>query len=465
MTTIERSTAADANEASAWAGYSARLTASPYKLGLGETVRITGGGFAPGAAVGLFWHSVEGRYELDGKTEFVGQRYEPVSTLIAADVANGAGEISVSFEIPDDFGGPHDIRARVDGVEVAQTGVVVTPRWSMSPAKGPIGTPIELRVEGVDIRLGLNTWQVLWDNHYLGAMTAVTTDGVAVARFRATGPAGRHYISAWNNAYNSTPYLAWSTSPFRDEYPSGLDFVFEATEDSGTEHVFVDDFSASDAPWPVEVETSGSLSVTPDRGVVGTPIVLRGAGLPANADLELYWSAARGDRVTKLGISHPVLPLGSVQTGTDGMFECSLTIPDDLGGNHFIQVQRGDEILALSGLVILPSVVSFTDRVRAGEKIDIHINGVSWSTIDNTYAVTYDNSFVGYVCGFSTFGDVRFSLTATGAPGTHLVDLYPTIYKGRDEMPKVYSVPQLTYADDHPQRRTPAIRLAFEIFE
>jgi len=61
---------------------------------------------------------------------------------------------------------------------------------------------------------------------------------------------------------------------------------------------------------------------------------------------------------------------------------------------------------------------------------------------------------------------VRFRLPATGAPGTHLIDLYPTIYRAKDpgRMPRgVYSVPQLTYADDHPGEDLPAFRYAFEV--
>ncbi len=464
MTTVEHSPAGAAAPVS-WPGFSAKLAAAPYRLHIGHTVEVTGSGFAAGATVGVFWHSVEGRYELDGQTEFVGQRYEPVAALIAADVASATGEIRVSFQIPDDFGGPHDIRARVDGVEVAQTGVMVLPRWSMAPTSGPLGTLVELRVEGVDIRPALNTWQVLWDNRYFGAMTAVTTDGVATARFRAAGPVGRHYIQAWNNSYNSAPYLAWDTSPFRDEFESGVQFVFEVTEDAGAPLAQVDDFSLTDRPWDPGIETSGRLWLSRDRGTVGEPTTLFGAHLPANAALELFWTAARGDRVTKAGISHLSLPFGTVRTGSDGGFEHAFAIPDDLGGNHFIEVRQGEKLLARTGLVILPSAVSCTERARAGDRVDIHVKGLSWSTIDNTYTVTYDNAFMGYVCGFSTFGDVKFSLTATGGPGTHLVDLYPTIYKGKDETPKVYSVPQLTYADDHPQRRTPAIRFSFEVTE
>ena len=56
------------------------------------------------------------------------------------------------------------------------------------------------------------------------------------------------------------------------------------------------------------------------------------------------------------------------------------------------------------------------------------------------------------------------------APGraewvTRSIDLYPTIYKGKDLQPRIYSMPQLTYASDHPQRITPAIRIAIEIVD
>lgn len=460
MTTIERIPPADP---STWKGYTATIEASPYRLYVGDAVTVTGSGFQPGATVGVFWHSVEGRYELDGKTEFVGQRYEPVAALIAADIADASGNISVSFEIPDDFGGPHDIYARVDGVEVAQTGVFVLPRFSISPTSGPLGTLIELRVEAVDIRPGTNTWQVLWDNRYAGCMTAVTTDGTAVARFRAAGPVGKHYIQLWNNSYNSTPYLAWDTSPFRDDFDSGIDFTFEVTEDAGAPLAEVDDFAATDNPWPSDPALPGKMWLTGDRGTVGEATELHGYNLPANTAIELTWTAARGDRVTKAGISHKSLPFAKVQTDDSGAFTHAFAIPDDLGGNHFIEAWHDDLLVAATGIVILPSVVSCTERVRAGEKIEIHVKGLSWSTIDNTYTVSYDNAFIGYVCGFSTFGDVHFKLTAVGQPGTHLIDMYPTIYKGKDEMPKVYSVPQLTYADDHPQRRTPAIRFSVTI--
>jgi len=122
-------------------------------------------------------------------------------------------------------------------------------------------------------------------------------------------------------------------------------------------------------------------------------------------------------------------------------------------------------VLAAAGFVITPSIVSYTQKVRPLEQISVHLKGGGWTTYDNTYAVTYDNAYVGYACGLSTGGDMQFHFTATGAPGTHILDLYPTVYKGQDLMPKIYSLPMLTYAHDHPVRKTPAVRLSVEVLE
>lgn len=448
-----------------WRTYTATLRATPYQVAVGDTVELTGAGYSPGAKVELVWHSAEGRYEIEGFSEFVGQRYEATSAVLASIVADDRGEVQARFAVPLDFGGPHDIRGRVDGEEVSQAGVMVVPTWSMTPTEGPIGTPVELKVTGIDIRTTLNTWHLLWDNHYFGLMTGVTTKGVGLARFRAAGPVGVHLIAAWNNSYQAAPYLAWDTSPFQDEFPSGVDFAFNVTVDPGFLPPEVDDFSASDNPWPPDTNVAGELELSVDRGVVGQETTLRGCGLPPNSHFPLIWTTVIGDRVTHVGIRELKRNLGEVRTGPDGAFELHFKVPDDLGGSHRVEVCWGADVLAATAFVILPSVVSFTRTVRAGDQIAVHLKGGGWTTYDNTYAVTYDNSYVGYACGLSTGGDMQFHFTATGAPGTHILDLYPTVYKGKDEMPRIYSLPQLTYTTDHPVRKTPAIRLCVEVVE
>ncbi|MHB1415532.1 MAG: hypothetical protein ACYC1C_09780 [Chloroflexota bacterium] len=462
--TPESSPAKATPEGTPTQNYTGTLQISPAKAKVGEVVEVTGGGYPAGATVDLVWHTVQGRYELDGGTEFVGQRFDELSQVLASVKADQSGNIDTKVETPLDYGGPHDLRGRVDGQEVSQASLTISPTFSITPAQGPVGTPVELRIVGVDWRTNINTWHVLYDNHYLGFMSAVQTKGVAVAHIRAAGPVGDHPISMWHNSFNPIPYLNWQQGPYKDV--PGAEFNFQVTADPGPTAAYVEDFSATDNPWPATAEGPGQLALSVDRGIVGQATTLKGSDLPANADLALRWWTMVGNRVSATGFSEEPRDLGSVRTGADGTFSQEMKIPDDLGGQHRIEVVSGDKVLAAAGLVIEPSVVSVSPtHVKAGDQIQIHLKGLGWTTYDNTYAITYDNSYIGYVCGFSTNGDVQFTVTATGGTGTHLIDLYPTIYKGKDPQPRVYSVPQLTYADDHPQRTTPAIRLSVEIGE
>ena len=65
---------------------------------------------------------------------------------------------------------------------------------------------------------------------------------------------------------------------------------------------------------------------------------------------------------------------------------------------------------------------------KAGQEFTISIKGVGWTQLDNTLGVTYDNSYIGYSCGFNSNGYMVVHLKATGGPGTHLIDLYPMLY-------------------------------------
>lgn len=442
--------------------FTAKLAFNPPQAKAGDTVSFSGTGYLANATVNLDWHSAKGHYELQGGTEFVGQRFDETSKVLATAQADGSGAISGKLTVPVDFGGSHDVRGSVNGKEVSQASVTVTPTFKLTPTEGPIGTLMELQITGVDWRTNVNTWHVLYNNTYLGFVSAVTTNGVAVARFRAAGPVGQADISVWHNSYNPTPYLNYLQGPYKS-VPSA-DFTFNVTSDPGIASTQVEDYSASDNPAPVTPQGSGKLTLSVDRGQVGKETTLQGSALPANTQLTLRWWTMVGNRVSSTGFSDQSKDIGTVQTDASGAFTKTIAIPDDLGGQHRLEVVQGDKVLAAAGMVIEPSVASITPtQASAGQEITIHLKGLGWTTIDNTYAVTYDNSYIGYVCGFSTNGDVLFKIKATGGAGTHLIDLYPTIYKGQDAKPSVYSVPQLTYATDHPQRTTPAIRMSIEI--
>jgi hypothetical protein len=65
---------------------------------------------------------------------------------------------------------------------------------------------------------------------------------------------------------------------------------------------------------------------------------------------------------------------------------------------------------------------------KEGQEFTVAVNGVGWTQIDNTLTVDYDNSLVGYGCGFNSNGYMVVHLFATGGVGTHVIDLYPEMY-------------------------------------
>ena len=138
-----------------------------------------------------------------------------------------------------------------------------------------------------------------------------------------------------------------------------------------------------------------------------------------------------------------------------------MKIPDDLGGLHGLALRRRRRPGRALTSSIETSIVDISPRSGpAGTPVSIHLKGVGWTEYDNIYVATYDNAYMGYACGFNSQGDVVINFTATGEPGSHLIDLYPGIYQGPPtEAQHLYRLPQLTYADDHPGNKIPALQL------
>ncbi len=72
---------------------------------------------------------------------------------------------------------------------------------------------------------------------------------------------------------------------------------------------------------------------------------------------------------------------------------------------------------------------------KEGQEFTISIKGVGWTQLDNTLGVDYDNSYIGYGCGFHSNGYMVVHLTAIGGPGIHLIDLYPMLYSVSPSFP------------------------------
>jgi hypothetical protein len=178
---------------------------------------------------------------------------------------------------------------------------------------------------------------------------------------------------------------------------------------------------------------------------------------------QLNWSTVTGNRVGGRGWEQSSRVIARATADAAGRLAFRFDTPDDLGGAHEIWIEDGAARKTGSYWIAPTARPLEVARGPAGSTFKIRLSGVGWTETANIYAVVYDNSYIGYACGFNSQGDVEVILHATGEPGWHFVDLYPAIYKGREARPINFRLPQLTYAADHPGEDLPRFRFAFEV--
>src|SRR5512132_1189967 len=447
----------------------------------GTAFNLSGGGLPAGKDMSIVWNTAKVTWVVDPRpdsVDYLGRKSDKIAVVIATAKTDSNGAFSLRLKAPRDFGGIHDVYAVVDGVQVAKGGFLIA-RWAkMTPRSGPICTMITLTYGGLGSSLYECGSAAYYDNKYIGAVMANWTRGVATVKFRAAGPVGRHVVQIADAI--SVDYLNIPQSPI--PWAVGSRFTFNVTKDGGLPRQRID--------WPVAAAptldarttlsgsglaagtTTAAARLSSTSGPVLSKVGVTASGLKPGAAVDLVWSTVVGNRVNCSGTcwSFVSIPLGKATAAADGTLTANVSVPDGLGGWHVIQLMQGDKVQAQVPYFVKRSVVGISSlKLRAGQPFTIHLKGVGWTQLDNTIAVDYDNSYVGYGCGFNSNGDVVLHLVATGAPGTHLIDMYPLLYTQQPSYANTPygTVPVLTYAQDVPGLalgyQLPAIRMAIEV--
>jgi len=440
-----------------------RLDLTYEKPVVGAKVRAVASDLPAGKTVDLKWSTVTGGWVIEDYYYFRGKKYSETTSSLGKFPVDSKGRLDARFAIPEDYGGVHDVIAMIDDKAVAQNGIEVTQSFEMTPLSGPIGTPIELRVKGLGWRTMENTWVVNWDNRAVGFITAVGTKGSAVARFRAVGPVGHHPVKIYTG-WQGQSYLNFQQAP--NAYLPRPDFTFQTTPGrSPGPATYAEPYSTYALPETEIQIPNAKLSLQPSQGPVGTHAKLTGEGFPPSSTLDVYWQSYVGSRVSGNGYAPQQTAIGKVEVANDGRIEFPLIVPEDLGGQHALELRDGRKPVGRIYFAIETSIVSMTPTSGpAGTPVTIHLKGVGWTEYDNIFAATYDNAYMGYACGFNTQGDVVINFKSAGEPGEHLIDLFPGIYQGPPkETQLLYRIPQLTYADDHPGNKIPALHFKFVV--
>jgi hypothetical protein len=455
------------------------LTTAPDTALPGSTFTVAGSGLPAGKTVTLTFATANVDWQLDARTDsvdYLGRKATKITTKLAQAQTDASGTFSAKLRVPYDFGGLHDIYAVVDGVQVAKGGLLIARAASITPKSGPIGTPITVIYGGLGSSLYEGGASLLYDNKYAGAITANWTRGTATMKIRASGAPGVHTIEVADAI--SFKYLNIQQSPI--PWGTGFKFAFTVTKDNGRPAPAID--------WPAsvkqtmstittaasQVSTGATATLAATAGQVNEKVAVTATGLTPNAPVDLSWATVVGNRVNCTGTcwSFVSVPLGSGTAAGDGTVKSEVKVPDGLGGWHVVQLSQGGEVKAQVPFFVKRS---FAGRgvsrlvLHEGQRFTIHLKGLGWTQLDNTIAVDYDNSYVGYGCGFNSNGDVVMNMIATGGPGTHLIDMYPLLYTQQPSYPNTpYGmVPMLTYARDVPGLalgyQLPAMRLAITI--
>lgn len=452
------------------------LKATPDTGPPGTPFVLTGSGLPANTDLDITWSTATKQYKLDvvpDSVDFYGRIFNPMAVVLAKGRTDASGNLKLSLKFPQDYGALHDIYAVSNGTQLAKGGVLVERTYKVWPLKGPVGTTVNIKLNGLGWLAYMDTVAVIWDNKYAGFLSSVTTRGQATATIRAAGPPGKHVLELVP-ASATTPFLNITQSAVG--YLGFKRYVFTVTKDAGPPPTKV--------VWPLNVQptssehttfrTSTVAGVTAKTsvgfGTVGSKVTLTASGL-TRGGATIQWNTAVGTR-TGAGYAVAYTPLKSVTVPSSGSIDETLTVPDDVGGWHTIEVLQGGQTKASVPYRIDQSLyqggINGT-RFKAGQHITVHFKGVGFTEMDNILAVTVDNAYIGYVCGFFSAGDTVLDLIASGQPGTHLIDFYPTIYKQQKGGNDIWygGTPFLTYRTDYPLLalgyRLPAYHFAYTI--
>jgi hypothetical protein len=457
------------------------LTVKPQTGLSGTPMKITGSGLAKHAKVMLTWSTANATWDVQtspGTVNYLGRQAIKFAVVLAKLTTNSKGSFSVRIKAPTDWGGVHDIYAVIKRVQVAHGGFLIGRKFTISPHSGPIGTPITITYTGFAPTLYEGGAALLYDNHDVGELMSDWTRGTGKAMIRASGPVGKHTLEIGD----AIDFLYLNLQQSSDSWAVGGTTTFTVTRDNGRPKTAID--------WPVKVRPTVSDRTTLEKGqvVAGSRVHLKlaaaagrvksrikltASGLRPHGAVDLQWGTVVGSRVNCTSICWVLQPISLGRVTPSGKkLNTKITVPDGLGGWHVVQLIQGGKTVAQVPFYVKESLVGkgvSSLVLREGQHFTIHLKGVGWTQLDNTVGVDYDNSYLGYACGFGSNGDVVINLHATGGPGTHLLDLYPMLYTLSPSFANTpYGLlPVLTYANDYPSLalgyRQPAIRLAITV--
>jgi len=173
----------------------------------------------------------------------------------------------------------------------------------------------------------------------------------------------------------------------------------------------------------------GKVSVTPQSGPAGTHVTVSGEAFAPEQEFDLVWRTVKGRWKVTVAEYHgrEFAPVGyriaTVKSDKAGRIATNFVAPEDFGFLHDIVVQQGNRLLTQTAFNIEMTAKLAQDKGPLGSPIAIEVQGIGWRELEGSWVLLYDNKFTGFMSAVTTGGTVRFTLTATGHVGHHIIEI------------------------------------------
>lgn len=188
---------------------------------------------------------------------------------------------------------------------------------------------------------------------------------------------------------------------------------------------------AADATLP-KLEVTGKFAVEPAKGPWDTPVTATASGLKPATQYDLTWVTGKvewklsEDRSKYVGRQAKVVeqPLRKVTTDASGAFTAVFSVPKGFGYAHDVQIVDDQKVIRNKALFEVDMVTTITPTSGpVGTPITVEVKGIGYQSYQNSFQLTYDNKYTGWVSSITTDGHAKFVIPATGDPGVHIITL------------------------------------------
>jgi hypothetical protein len=174
---------------------------------------------------------------------------------------------------------------------------------------------------------------------------------------------------------------------------------------------------------------TGEFSISPSHAPIGSVVKATGKGFEPDTALELVWQGFIGTWKVADGsyngrdFKEDLQTLSTLKTDGSGGFQATFTVPNGFGFSHDVIVKKQNIIENKSNFVVDMQVSISPSSGPAGTPITINAQGIGWRSLENSWTLTYDNKFTGWISSVSTNGVAQAVIPATGTPGKHIIQI------------------------------------------